>query len=172
MSPEEMASMPGMAGGVVNDGVTPGLPDPLHQVDRWGSLPLRAWKARYKEAVERMDQDLAVVRQAMPIGGSRRFCSWLLIMENQLYDHQELLHGDGFYDTVVNVPLLIHVPTLSGSRDPISALTSHVDIMPTLLSLVGAVSPANIDGRSLLPLMTGESTSIRKIALSEGGCST
>jgi len=162
--------MPGMAGGVVNDGVTPGSPDPLHQkVDELGGPAVDAWKARYKEAVERMDMDVKVVLDAVAARGKPTILLLVADHGESLFDHQELLHGDGFYDTVVNVPLLMKVPGLNGVEGSISAMTSHVDILPTVLGLVGAVSPANIDGHSMVPLMTGESTSIRSIALSEGG---
>ena len=86
-----------------------------------------------------------------------------------LNDHNELLHGARFYDSVINVPLIIKVPGLKGNKKSIPALVSHVDIMPTLLQLVGAVEPADIDGTSILPLLQGKSDKVRNIALSEGG---
>ena len=70
-----------------------------------------------------------------------------------LGDHGEFLHGDSYFDGVVRVPLLIRVPNMQGNRQPISGLVSHVEILPTVLELVGAVAPASIDGRSMLPMM-------------------
>jgi arylsulfatase A-like enzyme len=44
-----------------------------------------------------------------------------------------------------------------------------VDLLPTILELVGAVAPADIDGTSMLPLVLGEVETLRHTALSEGG---
>jgi arylsulfatase A-like enzyme len=58
----------------------------------------------------------------------------------------------------IRVPLLIRYPTrFEGNRD-ISALSAHLDIMPTLADLVGFDVPKDrkIDGRSLLPWMEGK----------------
>ena len=49
------------------------------------------------------------------------------------------------------------------------ALVSHVDVLPTMLGAVGAVEPAGIDGLSMLPLLRGDSATVRQFALSEGG---
>jgi arylsulfatase A-like enzyme len=86
-----------------------------------------------------------------------------------LYDHGELLHGDAYWDGVINVPMVMKVPGLAGQEAPMDALVSHPDILPTLLELVGAVVPAGVDGQSMLPLLTGEADQVREIALSEGG---
>ena len=44
-------------------------------------------------------------------------------------------------------------------------------MLPTLLDLVGAVSPAGIDGNSMLPLFTGKADAVRSTTLVEGGVS-
>jgi arylsulfatase A-like enzyme len=54
---------------------------------------------------------------------------------------------------------------------PIDALASQVDLLPTLLDLVGATLPAGLDGASLLPLLEGTQSSVRSTTLVEGGVS-
>lgn len=57
-------------------------------------------------------------------------------------------------------PVLIRIP---GMKEPQSRLefVSSVDVMPSLLELLGVESPQGIDGRSWLPLLRGESQSDR-----------
>ena len=85
-----------------------------------------------------------------------------------LNDHGELLHGDAFFDGVINVPLMVRVPGLAGDRLS-DALVSQVDILPTVLSLVGAVIPSGVDGQSMVGLLDGSKDQIRSATLSEGG---
>lgn len=57
----------------------------------------------------------------------------------------------------VRVPLVIapfNVPRFPASAGTtVTALTSHVDILPTLMDLAGAATPAEVRGQSLVPLM-------------------
>jgi arylsulfatase A-like enzyme len=166
-------AMPGMAGGTGQQGVVDiGGPDPLQVImDEKGAPAEAMWRQRYGEAVHRMDRDVARVFAALEARGTLDRTVILLVADHgeSLNDHGELLHGDAYYDGVVNVPLLVRVPGLPGSRQPIDALVSHVDVLPTILELIGATAPAGIDGASLLPLLQGRSDAIRTTALVEGG---
>ena len=44
-----------------------------------------------------------------------------------------------------------------------------MDILPTILDLVGAVAPAGIDGKTLTPLLNGVDETPHSVVLSEGG---
>ncbi len=171
----EGRAMPGMAGGTSQQGVVQLQgPDPLLvQVERQGQPAVESWRARYGESVARMDTDVARVWDALVARGRLDRTIVLLVADHgeSLYDHHELLHGDAYWDTVVNVPLLMRIPTLPGQPDILPQLVSHVDLMPTILELVGAVVPADIDGHSMVPLLTGNATTVRDLALVEGGVS-
>jgi arylsulfatase A-like enzyme len=65
-------------------------------------------------------------------------------------------HGYHVYDSLVRVPLVVSGgPAPAGRR--VSQQARQIDIMPTILDLVGLghETPANVDGRSLSPLMHG-----------------
>lgn len=165
-------AMPGMAGGTAQQGVVQITQDPLQvAVQAAGAPAVESWRARYAEAVHRMDADVAAVLDALRARGTLDRTVILLVADHgeSLYDHEELLHGDAYWDSVINVPLLMRVPGLPGDPDGIGSLVSHTDVLPTLLELVGALPPAGIDGASMLPLLRGEVERIRDIALSEGG---
>ena len=68
-----------------------------------------------------------------------------------LYEHDGYLdHSRVVYDTVMWIPCLIHLPGVQGKR--IGELVSIVDVMPTLLDLVGFEMEGG-EGYSLVGLM-------------------
>jgi arylsulfatase A-like enzyme/predicted Zn-dependent protease len=71
-----------------------------------------------------------------------------------LGEHREATHGFFVYEATLHVPLLI-----SGGGLPARALADTVrivDVMPTVLDLLGVPVPAAVQGRSLVPLTRGE----------------
>jgi arylsulfatase A-like enzyme len=70
-------------------------------------------------------------------------------------DHGEMFErgfwGHGgvmMYDPSIHIPLLIHAPG-QASRVDVQTPTSNVDVLPTLLSLVGRDVPSELDGQVL-----------------------
>jgi len=61
-----------------------------------------------------------------------------------------------FYEWSARVPLIASFPGAWGERATVSAPVSLIDLFPTLTELAGAASPIDVDGRSILPLLTGE----------------
>ncbi len=80
-----------------------------------------------------------------------------------LGEHGELTHGFFIYDAVVRIPLVVAAPGLAPRvvRDQVRI----VDLMPTLLELLGVPSAPAVQGTSLLPLARGERLNLT--ALSE-----
>ena len=62
------------------------------------------------------------------------------------------------YEQSLRVPLIIHDPRLPDSKRGrvVQALVSNVDVAPTLVDMAGADLPEVYQGRSLLPLVRGE----------------
>jgi len=166
--PPDSGAMPGMAGGTARDAVVPVATDPLQEhVQRVGAPALAAWRAAYAAAVTRADADIAAVLEAAERRGRPTVVAVVADHGESLGDHGELLHGAGYYEGVVRVPLVLSVPGLpAGEHD---ALVSHVDLLPTLLELVGAVAPAGLDGASLIPLLEDRQGAVRSMARVEGG---
>lgn len=71
-----------------------------------------------------------------------------------LGDHGEITHGLFAYEPTLRVPLI--VAQLGGGRTPREAARAsrapvhHVDILPTVLDLLGLAAPAGLPGQSLL----------------------
>jgi tetratricopeptide (TPR) repeat protein len=75
-----------------------------------------------------------------------------------LGDHGEDEHGIFLYRETIQVPLIIKLPASKGGGRRVAAPVQHVDLVPTILDLVGAPIPDAIRGRSLLPTLDGSST--------------
>jgi len=65
-----------------------------------------------------------------------------------LGEHGEATHGLFAYEATLHVPLLLWGPGVAPGRD--GRLAGHVDLMPTLLSLLAVEAPDGLPGRSLL----------------------
>lgn len=69
-----------------------------------------------------------------------------------------LLRGKGtLYDLGVHVPLIIEGPGITQKIKTSNALISGDDLAPTILELAGVRIPENMTGKSIYPLLTGES---------------
>ena len=65
--------------------------------------------------------------------------------------------GAGLPECLVRVPLLVTGPGVDRQTAPLPEFVSLVDLMPTLCEAVGAPIPYGVQGRSLWPLLTGQS---------------
>lgn len=74
----------------------------------------------------------------------------------ELFQH-DLYHGHGrtLYDAVLHVPLIIMFPAKQYAGTRVTGVTRTIDILPTILEQAGRGIPANVQGQSLLPLITG-----------------
>ena len=76
----------------------------------------------------------------------------------QLGDHH-LLGKLGYFDESFRIPLVIRDPSpeaVSSYGRIVDQFTETIDVMPTILTWVGAEVPRACDGRSLLPFLYGE----------------
>ena len=78
-------------------------------------------------------------------------------------EHEAWFDHAGLYDSIVHVPLVIYCP---GKVPParVDTMVQLVDVMPTVLELLGLPEPDGLDGRSLLPLARGDDRWDRPIA--------
>jgi len=81
---------------------------------------------------------------------------------------EHLRYGKGYpgHDCVSRAPLLMRLP--GGVQDErVSILVEGVDVIPTLLEAAGIQIPPHVQGRSLLPALTGPQPLAQKTALVE-----
>ncbi|MHB9025569.1 MAG: sulfatase [Armatimonadota bacterium] len=91
-------------------------------------------------------------------------------------DHGHFLGDHGWwgkpgcpqYNTIAHTPMMISMPGSPSNGSRSSALTTTVDLYPTILEMMGQPAPVPDGpgmGRSLLPLLTGAAQSVRDCAL-------
>jgi choline-sulfatase len=72
-----------------------------------------------------------------------------------LGEHHEDTHGIFLYDSTTHVPLIVKLPNEREAGRTIEGQVRTIDIMPTILKLLGIAAPANLDGDSLEPFLNG-----------------
>lgn len=84
--------------------------------------------------------------------------------EHNLYSHKPVL-----YDTLLRIPLVIKVPPGFGLKPhTIDRMVRALDIVPTIVDLLGIKYGGSFDGESLVPLMQGDEEGYKcRYAISE-----
>jgi arylsulfatase A-like enzyme/Tfp pilus assembly protein PilF len=72
-----------------------------------------------------------------------------------LGEHGELNHGFFIYEGALRVPLVVRVPRAAAAARQVDLPVSLIDIAPTVLSLVGAEVPKEVQGVDLSPWLAG-----------------
>jgi arylsulfatase A-like enzyme len=74
-----------------------------------------------------------------------------------LYEHEYYFgHDIALYDECTMVPLVVRIPGLDAPPRRVGGLVQTIDIFPTVLEALGIPCPAEVEGKSLVPLMRGE----------------
>jgi len=85
----------------------------------------------------------------------------------ELGDHNNYYyHGASIYDTVLRVPLIVRGPDAAPARRT-AALVQNVDLAPTFLEIAGVKAPREMEGISLLGLLTGKAATGRDAVVAE-----
>jgi len=72
-------------------------------------------------------------------------------------EHVEKGHGIFCYEETLKVPMIFYAPGLLGKPGKVAARVGLVDVMPTVLDLLGVDIPPAVQGRSFLSLLRGRS---------------
>lgn len=129
------------------------------------TLELRQQTADYYNCMSRLDSLIGDLLKALGQSGKRK--DTLIIY---MGDHgADLLRGKRTsYEGGVRIPLLMQWSGKPGFADSVkNELVSTLDLMPTILSAAAAPLPEGLAGRSLIPLLGGESVEWRKYLFTE-----
>jgi arylsulfatase A-like enzyme len=74
----------------------------------------------------------------------------------EFFEHGGKGHRKNLFDEVLKIPLLMRLPDRAGAGLRIASQVALIDVMPTLLDLLGLPIPAEVQGRSLVPELRGD----------------
>jgi len=149
-----------------------GLPAKPHTADDTAPFPflgldtpkVRAEVAGYYNGAERVDHAIGLVRAALRDAGHADDTVILFIGD----------HGPPFtrgkttcYEAALRIPYLVYWPGNQRPGTVCDSLVSTVDILPTFCAAAGIAAPENIEGRSLAPLLSGDTAGWREYLAGE-----
>ncbi len=88
------------------------------------------------------------------------------LLEHGFVGHASTSWDTTVYDDLINIPLLVYYPKKLPQGKRIDNQVRMIDIMPTILDILGVPFDGKIQGKSFLPLIQGE-TDFQEIAFSE-----
>jgi arylsulfatase A-like enzyme len=121
------------------------------------------------ETLQAADRAVGRLLDAVEASGSGSNTYVFFLSDNGYFlgEHRQPHGKDAPYDAAALVPLAILGPNLPAGGT-VTSVTSNTDIAPTILDLAGVEPEFDPDGRSLLPLMRGDSNAERRYLLLEG----
>ncbi len=135
----------------------PHAPYLRHEVGQTGGRDLN----NYDSEIAYVDQAIGTLLQTLKTLGLDQTTAVVINADHgeAFGEHNSKFHGTTLYDEQLRIPCLIHVPKLG--QQSIKAATNNVDLMPTLLDLVGLKPRTPMQGQSLVGyLMDGDATSL------------
>ncbi len=113
--------------------------------------------AAYYAMIELIDEQLGRLLDFLDENGQRD--NTIIIFHSDhgemLGDHGLIWKGAYFYEEIVHVPLIISCPDYFLEDMRSNALVELVDIVPTILETLGIDIPYYVQGKSLIPILTG-----------------
>jgi arylsulfatase A-like enzyme len=84
----------------------------------------------------------------------------------EFFEHNSKGHRQTLFDEVIRVPLIVRYPGRIEAGLRVAAQARMIDVVPTLLALVG-MPPADVMGQSLIPVLSGDELPEDTLAVSE-----
>ncbi len=134
----------------------------------WAESDVRPMRANYYGLVNVIDDGIGQILQALEERG---------ILDNTLVifcaDHGEMMGNHGVYSKqymfrdAVGVPLIVSHPWAFEKNLKIDAAVGTMDLIPTILEVSGAPIAEGVQGKSLVPILTGQTTKHAEAVFSE-----
>lgn len=114
----------------------------------------RVGRSRYLAGVANADRDLGLIYDA----AIKHLCKDLLFVFTADHGSQFPFGKWNCYDAGVRTPLVAIWPSHIKPGTTSDALVSWIDLLPTCIEVAGGKPPAQLSGRSIVPLLQGDKT--------------
>ena len=120
----------------------------------------RAVQASYYAMIEQIDHEFGRLLDYLGATNQRKNTIVVFTSDHgeMLCDHGLILKGCRLYEGLVRVPLIISWPAQFQQNVISQALVELVDLTPTFYEALGMEIPYYVHGRSLLPILTGQTS--------------
>ncbi len=116
----------------------------------------------YYRMIAGIDLEIAKIRKKLEEKGLAENTVIILMGDNGYFMGERQLAGKWLmYDNSIRVPLIVYDPRIDKYLD-VEEMAMNVDVPATILEFAGVETPATWQGKSLLPLVEGESTSLKR----------
>ncbi len=88
---------------------------------------------------------------------------------DEFFEHGRIGHIHTVYEELINFPLIFRYPDLFPRGKIVKGVVRSIDIAPTILDVAGIPKFKDIEGVSLLPLLSGKDQDLKLTAFSETG---
>lgn len=160
------------------------LPDAFRDVPMWvqnqknsrhgvefayySDLDLGTYYKRYCETIKAVDESTGQLMDLLKERGELDNTIILYLGDNGfLFGEKGLIDKRNAYEASVRIPMLLRYPKAVEAGQTLSQVVANIDVAPTILDFAGAEIPDHMDGRSMKPLLTGESEEWRDYMLYE-----
>lgn len=120
------------------------------RIEGWGAAEAEALARLYDAGLAQLDADLARLFERLK--ASDLWSTTLVVLTSdhgeEFLEHGSVLHGRTLHRELVDVPLVLRGPGVPAGRR-VAGDVSLVDIAPTVLALVGAPAPEQLEGVDL-----------------------
>jgi N-acetylglucosamine-6-sulfatase len=139
---------------------------PLSDADK--ALIDRDFRKR-AQSVLAVDKMVGELQEAVAASGQANNTYFVFSSDNGLHmgEHRLMPGKMTAFDEDIRVPLIVTGPGVPAGRT-LDAIVENIDLCPTFAELASTAAPANVDGRSLVPLLHGQKVAAwRTVALVE-----
>ncbi len=143
-------------------GTAPGFQD-------YTSEEIKEIRAQYWAMNALIDYEIGRILAALDASGQAKNTLVVFTSDHgeMLGNHQQLLKGPQLYDDLARVPLIMRWPDRFQPETEVAELVQWIDLPATLLQAAGCATGNGVQGRSLLPLASGDNVAWRSWAICE-----
>ena len=157
MDPHSPYEPPAPYDAMFTDDPAKGLPSPAGIAPDTPEDVFHSTVARYDAEIAFNDAQFGLLMDYLKQQGLYQDALIIVVADHgeEFLDHEEAGHGHTLYQELVHIPMMIKWPgnEYGGSRARFRS--GLIDVVPTVLSYLGAELPAELEGMAVLPLLSG-----------------